>query len=200
MSAEPVMAITTLSLPPVSRLSRTRLALIVVIAVAALAGIAAVLAGSGWLPHLGDSGAAEANAAGLQAARAEAVRKAAARARAKVAAPDAAQGPARAADTSLADDMFAPHSWYIAPPPPPPPPPAAPPEPTAPPFPFTFMGAFTPEGGKTVYFLARGDRVIDAHVGERLDGVYDFESDTAGVLTFNYLPLNIRQPLNSGTH
>jgi hypothetical protein len=71
--------------------------------------------------------------------------------------------------------------------------------PTAPPFPYALLGAFTASGDKTVYFLSRADRVIDAHVGDRLDGIYDFESADGGQLTFNYLPLNIRQSLSSGT-
>jgi hypothetical protein len=78
----------------------------------------------------------------------------------------------------------------VAPPPPPPP--------TAPPFPYTFVGAYTSQGDGTVYFLAQGDRVVDAHVGDRLDGVYEFESATAAQLTFNYVPLNIRQLLPTG--
>jgi hypothetical protein len=60
------------------------------------------------------------------------------------------------------------------------------------------MGAYTAQGGKTVYFLSRDDRVIDAHVGDRLDGVYDFESASGGQLVFNYLPLNMRTSLPSG--
>ncbi len=128
-------------------------------------------------------------------ARARAARAAASRAGTAVAAGAAAT---RTADASHASALFAGHSWYVAPPPPPPPPPAPPPEATAPPFPYTVMGAYAAEGGKTVYFLARGDRVIDAHVGDRLDGVYDFESADAGQLVFNYLPLNIRQPISTG--
>ncbi len=104
----------------------------------------------------------------------------------------------RTADNSHAGALFAAHSWYVAPPPPPPAPPPPPVAPTAPPFPYTFVGAYTSQGDGTVYFLAQGDRVIDAHVGDRLDGVYQFESATAGQLTFNYLPLNIRQLLSTG--
>ena len=104
----------------------------------------------------------------------------------------------RTADNSHADALFAAHSWYVAPPPPPPAPPPPPVAPTAPPFPYTFVGAYTSQGDGTVYFLAQGDRVIDAHVGDRLDGTYQFESATAGQLTFNYLPLNIRQNLSTG--
>ena len=46
-----------------------------------------------------------------------------------------------------------------------------------------------------MFFLSRGDRVIDAHVGDRLDGVYQFESAAGGQLVFVYLPLNIHQNL-----
>jgi hypothetical protein len=104
----------------------------------------------------------------------------------------------RTADVSHVAALFASHSWYVAPPPPPPvaPPPPAPPE--APPFPYTFVGSYTPAGDSPVYFLSRADRVIDAHVGDRLDGVYAFESAESGSLVFNYLPLNIRQSVPIG--
>ena len=104
----------------------------------------------------------------------------------------------RVADASHAEALFASHSWYVAPPPPPPVAPPPPPPPAAPPFPYTFVGAYTSQGDGTVYFLAQGDRVVDAHVGDRLEGVYEFESATAAQLTFNYLPLNIRQLLPTG--
>jgi hypothetical protein len=109
-----------------------------------------------------------------------------------------AHRPRVAGGSPLSEALFSPHSWHIEPPPPPPAPPAPPPAPTAPPFPYTFVGAFTPEGGTTVYFLAREDRVIDAHVGDRIDGSYDFESANDSQLVFNYLPLNLRQSLPSG--
>jgi hypothetical protein len=103
----------------------------------------------------------------------------------------------RVADAAQAAALFAPHTWHVDPPPPPPLPPPPPAVPTAPPFPYTFVGAMT-NGDKTVYFLSRADRVIDVHVGDQLDGIYDFESADAGQLIFNYLPLNIRQSLSSG--
>lgn len=112
--------------------------------------------------------------------------------------PDTPLARDRTADNSHSGALFAAHSWYVAPPPPPPAPPPPPVVPTAPPFPYTFVGAYTSQGEGTVYFLAQGDRVIDAHVGDRLDGVYQFESATTGQLTFNYLPLNIRQLLSTG--
>jgi len=106
--------------------------------------------------------------------------------------------PQRAADSSHAAALFATHSWYVPPPPPPPPAPLPPPPPEAPPFPYTFVGSYTPAGEQPVYFLARADRVIDAHVGDHLDGIYAFESAGAGSLVFNYLPLNIRQTVPIG--
>jgi hypothetical protein len=111
----------------------------------------------------------------------------------------AAAAPAqRTADTSHAGALFATHSWYVAPPPPPPVAPPPPPPPAAPPFPYTFVGSYAPVGAKPVYFLSRADRVIDAHVGDKLDGVYEFESADSGSLVFNYLPLNIRQTVPIG--
>jgi hypothetical protein len=94
--------------------------------------------------------------------------------------------------------LFAQHSWLVLPPAPKPAPPPPPPEPTAPPFPYTFVGSFAPDGDPPVFFLARADRVIDARVGDRLDGVYQFESAAGGQLVFVYLPLNVRQNLAAG--
>jgi len=104
----------------------------------------------------------------------------------------------RTADSSHAAALFAAHSWYVAPPPPPPAAPLPPPPPQAPPFPYTFVGSYAPAGEQPVYFLAKADRVIDAHVGDRLDGIYAFESADPGNLVFNYLPLNIRQSVPTG--
>lgn len=117
-------------------------------------------------------------------------------------APEARVVSARVVAPTQAAALFARHSWYVAPPAPPPPPPPAPPppppEPTAPPLPYTFVGSYAPAGDRPVFFLARGDRVIDAHVGDRLDGVYQFESAVDGQLVFVYLPLNTRQSLATG--
>ncbi|HSB20154.1 MAG TPA: hypothetical protein VLD85_09120, partial [Anaeromyxobacteraceae bacterium] len=104
----------------------------------------------------------------------------------------------RVAAPTHAAALFARHSWYVPPPPKPPPPPPPPPEPRAPPLPYTFVGSFAPAGDPPVFFLKRGDRVIDAHVGDRLDGVYQLESAAGGQLVFVYLPLNVRQALAAG--
>jgi len=98
----------------------------------------------------------------------------------------------------FAGALFAQHSWYVMPPAAPPPPPPPPPEPTAPPLPYAFVGSFAPGSDPPVYFLARGDRVIDARIGDRLDGVYQLESAAGGQLVFVYLPLNVRQNLAAG--
>jgi hypothetical protein len=114
--------------------------------------------------------------------------------------------PDRVVVPTYAAALFAQHSWTVlrpvkVPPPPPPalpPPPPPPPEPTAPPFPYAFVGSYAPEGGRPVFFLTRGDRVIDARVGDKLDGVYQLESAAGGQLVFVYLPLNVRQNLPAG--
>jgi hypothetical protein len=109
---------------------------------------------------------------------------------------------ARAAERVVAPThaaaLFAQHSWVVLAPAPLPPPPPPPPEPTAPPLPYAFLGSFTPDGEPAVYFLARGDRVIDVHVGDRVDGVYRLESAAGGQLVFVYLPLDVRQTLTAG--
>lgn len=138
-------------------------------------------------------------ATGRQASpRAAATEAELARAQAPLRASKARPALDRVVASTHASALFAPHSWYVPPPPPPPAAPPPPPEPTAPPFPYSFIGSFTPEGHPPVFFLAHGDRVIDARVGDRLDGVYQFESAAGGQLVFVYLPLNIRQILAAG--
>jgi hypothetical protein len=60
------------------------------------------------------------------------------------------------------------------------------------------VGSVAPRGEQPVYYLTRGDRMISARVGDRLDGVYQLESAAGGQLVFVYLPLNIRQNLPLG--
>ncbi len=109
--------------------------------------------------------------------------------------PRPASTAERVVASTHAGALFAKHTWYVAPPPKPAPPPPPPPEPTAPPLPFTLLGSYAPQGDAPVYFLSQRDRVIDAHVGDKIDGVYQFESAAGGQLVFVYLPLNIRQNL-----
>ena len=142
-------------------------------------------------------------AAGLVEARARAIAKAKAIALARAKSAAAAQPKTlvtsgRVVPSTQAADLFAPHSWYVAPPPPPPAAEEPPPAPTAPPLPYTYVGSYAPSGERATYFLARGDRVVDAHVGDKLDGSLLFEKVEGGQLVFNYLPLNIRQTLPAG--
>jgi hypothetical protein len=116
----------------------------------------------------------------------------------KVAEAIGSEGPAgEGATPKHGPALFAMHSWHVIPvvPVPPPPPPPAP---TAPPFPYAFLGSYAPDGAPAVYFLSRQDRVIDAHVGDRLDGVYRFDGVENGQLVFVYLPLDVRQTLAAG--
>ena len=106
----------------------------------------------------------------------------------------------RVADSKAVGALFHSQSWYVAPPPPPPAPvvEVAPPPPTAPPLPFTVMGSYARPGDATVYFLTRGDRVFDVHIGDTIDNTYGVDSAANGVLTLTYKPLNIQQTLPIG--
>jgi hypothetical protein len=202
MSSVPALPAPAWRLPalvrlPLGKRRRAALACAVLVAVAAVLLVATGAVRVPWA-STDDQGVPTAE---LAAARARAV--ALAKAHARVSAPRTAAQPARAAPTRVADatraaDLFASHSWYVPPPPPPPAAPAPPAAPSAPPFPYTFVGSYAPDGDKPVFFLARADRVIDAHVGDHLDGVYEFESADGGQLVFNYLPLGVRQSLPGG--
>lgn len=90
-------------------------------------------------------------------------------------------------------DLFPAQSWR----PPPPPPPKQvilpPPVPVAPPLPFQYLGRWK-DGGKDVIFLAQGNRLLQAQVGDVLAGWHlDQASDSA--LTFTWTPLDMQQTL-----
>lgn len=177
--------------PAVRRRAALGLALLVL-------AVLAVLVATG-LPGAGSATAAPEREASPRTPATEAkLARAPAQQRAAPRPPEARTASDRVVAPTDASALFAQHSWYVLPPAPLPPPPAPPPEPTAPPFPYTFLGSFAPKGEPPVFFLARGDRLIDAHVGDRLDGVYQFESAAGGQLVFVYLPLNIRQNLAAG--
>jgi hypothetical protein len=106
----------------------------------------------------------------------------------------------RVAKDSAAADLFAAHSWYVAPPPPPPAPVVyqPPPAPTAPPLPFAFMGSFRTDSGGAIYYLTAGDRVYDVKVGDTLDNTYSVDGVKSGQLLLTYMPLKIQQSLAVG--
>jgi len=96
-------------------------------------------------------------------------------------------------------DAFRTATW--TPPPPPPPPPAAPgiapppPPPTAPPPPFSFVGLLEQKSSRPTAFLAKGEALVIAAVGDVIDGTYRVESLSPAGIIVTYLPLNQRQSL-----
>ena len=100
----------------------------------------------------------------------------------------------------VAGNAFQAMSWYVPPPPPPPKPPPKPlppPPPTAPPMPFSFMGRYE-DGAKRVILLVKGDLVYTVSEGDVIDNIYRVERLSAGQLEMTYLPLNIKQTINTG--
>jgi hypothetical protein len=107
----------------------------------------------------------------------------------------------RVSDGSSSAALFKATSWYTPPPPAPPAPVVAPPPPaapTAPPLPFAVMGSFSRPGERATYFLTRGDRVFDVHVGDTIDATYSVDGESGGELRLTYKPLNIQQSLPLG--
>jgi len=118
------------------------------------------------------------------------------------AAPSTAAPPSSSRNriaTESNGDAFGTASW--TPPPPPPPPPAAPvappapPPPTAPPLPFSFVGLLEQKSSKPTAFLAKGEALVVAGVGDVIDGTYRVESLSPSGVVVTYLPLNQRQTL-----
>ncbi|NMG75661.1 secretion system X translation initiation factor [Aromatoleum diolicum] len=99
-------------------------------------------------------------------------------------------------------DLFAAHSWYVAPPPPPtseqPVAPVAPPKPVAPPLPFEYFGKLD-DSERVRVFLQRGDRIYTVGVGDVIDGTYKVKSITDSQMTLIYLPLDLTQTLSVGS-
>jgi nucleoid-associated protein YgaU len=106
----------------------------------------------------------------------------------------------RVTESKAVEALFHTQSWYVAPPPPPPAPVVVvvPPPPTAPPLPFTVMGSYARPGDAKVYFLTRGDRVFDVHIGDTIDNTYSVDAEANGELVLTYKPLNIKQTLAIG--
>jgi hypothetical protein len=94
-------------------------------------------------------------------------------------------------------NAFGSTSWYVPPPPPPPPPPAPPPVPTAPTVPFTFLGLYE-ESSKTIVMLIKGDQVFTVSVGDVIENTYRIDHVERGSVEITYLPLNIKQSINTG--
>lgn len=104
---------------------------------------------------------------------------------------------ARRTALKVSNDLFAAQSWYVAPPPPPPRP-AVVVAPSAPPLPFAFLGSYARGADKPVFFLTRGEVVLDVRAGDSIDNVYRVEGVENGSLVFTYQPLKQRQSLFVG--
>lgn len=103
----------------------------------------------------------------------------------------------RKADAGEPGDVFTSKSWYVAPPPPPPAPPVEPAPPTAPPLPFSYLGRFQ-DGGKAVIFLVKGGNILTVKEGDIIEGNYRVDGIVGSTLGLTYLPLNIKQTLDTG--
>jgi hypothetical protein len=92
-------------------------------------------------------------------------------------------------------DAFMTQSWAPPPPPPPPAVPDSPAAPSAPPLPFSYLGHIE-QDGNTLMFLVQQDRNYVLKAGDVLDGTYQLDEVRPDLLTFTYLPLNIKQTLH----
>jgi len=83
--------------------------------------------------------------------------------------------------------LFDSRSWT------PPPPPIARSTPSAPPFPFHYMGKLVLDGGETTYYLTRGDEIFSVKPGAVIAGNYRVDKIEANMLEVTYLPLDKKQ-------
>jgi hypothetical protein len=92
-----------------------------------------------------------------------------------------------------AKDMFAAKSWYV-----PPPVSRIRPVPTAPPWPYVYVGKMFEAGKSSVVFLERQNRIFVVHEGDAIDSNYRVDAINAPVMTLTYLPLDIKQTVQIG--
>jgi hypothetical protein len=78
-------------------------------------------------------------------------------------------------------------SW--APPPPPPAQPPPPARPTAPPFPYAYIGSMQDAGIRTAFFN-QGERALAVKVGDVVDGRFRVDQMSDLQMQLTYLPLN----------
>ncbi len=93
--------------------------------------------------------------------------------------------------------IFSVTSWYVPPPPPPPQAPPPPPRPTAPPLPFSYLGRYQ-ESEALLIILVKGDRLYTVSPGEVIENTYRVDGIASGRIELTYLPLNIKQTLDTG--
>lgn len=107
--------------------------------------------------------------------------------------PVLAEERANAENKRRAADIFKPHAWFVAPSPTHAGPVVAAP-PAPPPLPFTYLGTVE-DGGRTVVFLAKEQKLYTVHKGEVFAGQYRLEDESKGRIEIVYLPLNAKQVL-----
>lgn len=96
-------------------------------------------------------------------------------------------------------DPFAGKSWYVAPPPPPiSKVKEVPPAPSAPAFPYRYMGMMHEEGERMVVYLTQGNRTYSVYQGDTINNVFRVESIAENKMVLTYLPLDIKQTLSIG--
>lgn len=93
-------------------------------------------------------------------------------------------------------NAFGAKSWYV-PPPQPVVKPAPPPPPSAPPVPFVFLGTYE-QSARKVIMLVKGDQVYTVSVGDTIDNTYRIDKMEMGAVEITYLPLDIKQSINTG--
>lgn len=106
---------------------------------------------------------------------------------------------ARAQALSEADDstppraqqpaLFDPVTWDPVPMPTAPAVPVVATRPTAPPFPYAYMGGLEDDGVRTAFFT-QGDRVLTVKPHDTVDSVYRVDQMTESQMTLTYLPLD----------
>lgn len=173
--------------------SGSRLALLVVAAVSI--AMTAVI----------DDGGATVETAETPTPRAAARRKAAGQGQAlrveleRLARPEPGQGTAPQEAEGKAAGIFSVISWYVPPPPPPPRslPPTPPPQPAAPPLPFSYLGRYQ-ESQAVVIMLVKGDRIYTVSAGEVIENIYRVDGLVGDRVELTYLPLNIKQTIDTG--
>lgn len=92
-------------------------------------------------------------------------------------------------------DVFAPKSWYRPPPPQPQLTIVQPAAPVVPALPFRYLGQLGEVDGKVTIYLAKGEKVYIARVGEVLDEQYRLDAIQETQLTFTFLPMEKQQVL-----
>lgn len=111
-------------------------------------------------------------------------------------APLALHGMARVDPEMSEVDPFSPKSWLPAPPPLPLP---APVTPSAPPLPFSYVGALEQNDGEKMIYLSKGSASFMVQKGDLFDSDYRLEEIQDSALIIQYLPLATKQTLSTAS-